>query len=329
MSTQIQITPKTGITIGTTPITNGTDTRILYQVGGKVAQNAMLTLNDTGVENSTTANFANTFKRTGNSFSIFNASTYEAITGNGAGLYLKSSYETVSTAGNNHNFLIGTGAPVSAMYINSSLNIGIGTTSPQSRLDVKSQGALSTDLPFRVRNSADTQNSFQIDGLGQGKIKSTSYIPKFSISYDWAGGERNAFVFTQSVQNFRGQAWTFDAGYNGNAEGLVISNDLTGNDQGYFSIRQNNFNFGGVFHPAEFSSERKVLRIYNGVAPSARAVSEVDFFKMFSKDIVAGNAAPHFETENGDIIKLYKQSSAGILTVPQLVTVLQNLGLLS
>jgi hypothetical protein len=54
-----------------------------------------------------------------------------------------------------------------------------------------------------------------------------------------------------------------------------------------------------------------------------------DSFQQYSADIVAGNAAPHFRTENGNIIKLYQQSSVGITTVGQLVTVLQNLGLLS
>ncbi len=63
--------------------------------------------------------------------------------------------------------------------------------------------------------------------------------------------------------------------------------------------------------------------------PSIPSLNITDSFQQYSADIVAGNAAPHFRTENGDIIKLYKQSSAGILTVPQLVTVLQNLGLLS
>lgn len=45
-------------------------------------------------------------------------------------------------------------------------NVGIGTTNPQARLDVRAQGALSTDTAFRVRNSADTANLFTIDGLG-------------------------------------------------------------------------------------------------------------------------------------------------------------------
>jgi hypothetical protein len=64
----------------------------------------------------------------------------------------------------------------------------------------------------------------------------------------------------------------------------------------------------------------------NGIVPSSNFA---DRHWYYSADIVAGNAAPHFRTENGGIIKLYQQSSAGITTVGQLVTVLQNLGLLS
>lgn len=35
-----------------------------------------------------------------------------------------------------------------------------------------------------------------------------------------------------------------------------------------------------------------------------------DGFLLYSNDIVAGNAAPHFKTENGDIVKLYKYVNA-------------------
>lgn len=45
-------------------------------------------------------------------------------------------------------------------------NVGIGTTSPQSRLDVRAQGALPTDIAFRVRNSTDTGNLLQVNGQG-------------------------------------------------------------------------------------------------------------------------------------------------------------------
>jgi hypothetical protein len=49
-------------------------------------------------------------------------------------------------------------------------NLGIGTAySATARLDVKAPGALSTDLAFRVRNSADDRNLFSI--LGNGDIE--------------------------------------------------------------------------------------------------------------------------------------------------------------
>lgn len=44
---------------------------------------------------------------------------------------------------------------------------------------------------------------------------------------------------------------------------------------------------------------------YNGGLDPTTTANQ---FKMWSKDIVAGNAAPHFITELGDIIKLYKQT---------------------
>jgi hypothetical protein len=47
-------------------------------------------------------------------------------------------------------------------------SVGIGSTPSSSiRLDVRAQGALSTDTAFRVRNSADTQNLMSITGDGR------------------------------------------------------------------------------------------------------------------------------------------------------------------
>jgi hypothetical protein len=53
-----------------------------------------------------------------------------------------------------------------AMNIDSSRNVSIGATTPQARLDVRAQGALSTDIAFRVRNSVDTANLISVDGVG-------------------------------------------------------------------------------------------------------------------------------------------------------------------
>ena len=45
-------------------------------------------------------------------------------------------------------------------------NVGVGTTSPTARLHVQAQGALSSDIAFRVRNSADTGDLLSLNGLG-------------------------------------------------------------------------------------------------------------------------------------------------------------------
>jgi len=63
----------------------------------------------------------------------------------------------------------------------------------------------------------------------------------------------------------------------------------------------------------------KGISVGNGTAPST---APADSFQMWSQDIVAGNAAPYFMTETGDIIKLYKNISTA-----DLGTVLSNCGL--
>lgn len=47
--------------------------------------------------------------------------------------------------------------------------------------------------------------------------------------------------------------------------------------------------------------------IGNGVVPTT---SPADAFQMYSADVIAGNAAPHFRTENGAVIKLHQRLKA-------------------
>ncbi len=61
--------------------------------------------------------------------------------------------------------------------------------------------------------------------------------------------------------------------------------------------------------------------------PSVPSTNVTDSFQQYSADIIAGNAAPHFRTENGSIIKLYQQ--AAVTSSQGLANVLTNLGLLT
>jgi hypothetical protein len=94
------------------------------------------------------------------------------------------------------------------------------------------------------------------------------------------------------------------------------------------------------------TSATKTLAVSTGVAPTT---SPADAFQMYSADITAGNAAAHFRTEGGAVIKLYQETTgvaAATLTggggtaltdtdtfdgytLKQIVKALRNQGLLS
>ncbi len=101
----------------------------------------------------------------------------------------------------------------------------------------------------------------------------------------------------------------------------------------------------GVVDTAYFWSKNGQYIFSPSVAPS---VGIADAFAFYSADITPGNAAPHFRTEVGNIIKLYRETTAvsagafvantsGILndtatfggyTIGQIVNALKNFGLL-
>ena len=43
---------------------------------------------------------------------------------------------------------------------------------------------------------------------------------------------------------------------------------------------------------------------------SIPSLNITDSFQLYSNDITAGNAAPHFRTENGAIVKVYQETTA-------------------
>lgn len=506
MATGIQISPPSGITIGTTAIDSGVDTRVLFQQGGVVQQDANFTFNNTQkrltlravgtastdipfvIRNS--ANTGNIFTSLGSAQIIIGTSTTTPegqilvrndfgsaqsiftlqngqygnlifqvrdertassgtigsfringiINGGESGLTkrldlgghgLGTSYgDSASNAvwlndQGNTGDLAGTSviSVASNFYLNLQTtkkikfegvtgNFGIGNVGTLgARLDVRAQGALSTDIAFRVRNSADTADVFSARGngemyitrpafqqintiylagstdsilkysdtnigsiaLGQGaSISSASYYntaigigatinvavgfgialghnPLVSASGGIAIGDRARAIGTDSIvignttgNTQYGGTNSIHIGKKGNEGNSIVPDNVFftyfGDDNPSTVSRQNG-SFGllgqqamilqngtGTFGTDTFMGNGgNTLVVRNH--PSVPSTNVADSFQQYSADIVAGNAAPHFRTEAGNIIKLYTEPA--VTTTQGIANALTNLGLLS
>lgn len=86
-----------------------------------------------------------------------------------------------------------------------------------------------------------------------------------------------------------------------------INNALIVRDDGLVGIG-GNLGIGTSVSPASMVGG---VMIKNGTAPTANAA---DQFSFYSADQVAGNAAPHFKTENGDVVKLFSDAGWTAIT---------------
>ena len=236
---------------------------------------------------------------------------------------------------------------------------GFGTSAPGARLDVRAQGALSTDIAFRVRNSVDSANIFTVAGNNTIKLLSDPASANgiaisagaFSaplMTFSDVFGEViriNAATSTVRSANFRSGSETGNGyfgivnpssqdrflkfvnlfgletlsiggnNYDGDAtftlkswSGAAATNIFTiartDNTKPFVISNQANIGIGGTTFGA---SAQFVTAQYTGTAPTT---SPVDAFQQYSADITAGNAAPHFRTENGAIVKVYQETTA-------------------
>ncbi len=91
------------------------------------------------------------------------------------------------------------GEDAALFWDNTNKRLGVGATPTSTvRLDVRAQGALSTDIGFRVRNSADTANLFDVQGDGMANVR-TRMICGFS-GMTTTGG--SLFVYAGNANDF-------------------------------------------------------------------------------------------------------------------------------
>lgn len=96
---------------------------------------------------------------------ILGANSSYILLENGGGGNQSMYFKTV-TASSTLGFQFLNSSDTQLFQITSGGNISIGATAPSARLDVRAQGALSTDIAFRVRNSANTDNLAYVAGNG-------------------------------------------------------------------------------------------------------------------------------------------------------------------
>jgi hypothetical protein len=113
------------------------------------------------------AGFTQSFIGFGKNWGTISVSAGQTIYGNQVGDTLFGNY----AANGGFKFYTNViGGAAELMRITSTGQVVIGATTAGARLDVRAQGALSTDIAFRVRNSADTANLFEVRGGGAEKV---------------------------------------------------------------------------------------------------------------------------------------------------------------
>lgn len=264
---------------------------------------------------------------------------------------------------------------LSAYFSTASGNVGIGTASPiaGSILDVAT--AATAIMRIRSTNAANGayllfQNATTGTGSSNGYLIGTdnglSYLWNYDskpISFATAGSERmritsagNVLIGSTTDPGVKlyvnGETRIFITGSAGdyslqNGNAIYTANNASGIAIATQNARFNAGEYGiGVGSGSFDTNQRNCVNVALGVAPTTTIT---DVFNMYAADITAGNAAPHFRTENGNVIKIY-QETTGVAasaftantgtavndastfdgyTLQQVVKALRNLGILA
>jgi hypothetical protein len=193
--------------------------------------------------------------------------------------------------------------------------LGVGTSTPTARLHVQAPGALSTDIGFLIQNSTGTANVIESGGNGSFFLRASTGDMHFN--FDPVNNRihlKRTGIYNITTDNAVTALQLFCNA--GNAS-------LIGGSNRFNIINGGNFHFEEVSGVLATSGAGAIV-MKNRIPPSTNVV---DRFYLYSADIVAGNAAPHFRTENGSVIKLYKQDLPTNPTNAEIATFLSNLGM--
>ena len=188
------------------------------------------------------------------------------------------------------------------IQINRSNNVGLGMT-PSYKLDVTGSARVSDAIA--IGTTPDTNNPFKIlkninatVGIKFENTNTSSLaFSAVQLGTDVSGGTK----FTNLV--YASSGVTASGVYNPDGTSLINNGNGGLNFLGN-PIRMYTGGSNGVLR-WDISNEGIIQ--YNATSPTTSAT---DAYKQYSADVTAGNAAPHFRTENGAVIKLYQETTA-------------------
>jgi hypothetical protein len=181
------------------------------------------------------------------------------------------------------------GGDAGLTWDNVNKRLGVGTTSPTARLHVQAPGALSTDIAFRVRNSADNFDIIRAQGdgsvfvgLGAGNVNTGANNSFFGIN----AGRFNT-TGTQNTANGQNALQNNTTGSFNTANGFeTLFSNTTGSNNtanGFESLKANTT---GSFNTA------------NG-RESLRGNTTGNFNTANGRDALFSNTTGSFNTANG------------------------------
>ena len=268
-----------GITVGTTIITSGTDTRVPFNDGGVYNEDASFSWNKT--DNILTVGSTRIFNKGGGA--ILNT-YYGQLSGN----------TTSTTASAN----IGIGVAALPALTTGSNNIAMGYQS----LFILQDG----DYNIGIGNGAIGSNVSGDANIGIGFGSLGTVTASNNIGIGFAAGDNissgsNNLIIGTSV----------DAQSATESNQLSVQNAIFGSANSATGTTISTGNLG-FYANTWGTSAAKVLSFGSGTAPST---SPADMFQLYSADIAAGNAAAHFRTELGQIIKLYTANAGSAYAI--------------
>jgi hypothetical protein len=366
-----------GITVGTTAVTSGTDGRVFFQAGGVIQQDAAFFWDNTNKRLGIGATPASTVRldvraqgalTTDIAFRVRNsANTKNLANITGLGDVYLGDGVTVTNQGTEPLIAIGKGTTVNGVFNSSPIAIGNTTTAIGDSIAI-GKGSLAGTTGINT-NIAIGINAVASGGSGGGS-PSMAIGTNVNSSSHASGGVvighgltttsqalANIVVgrYINSVQGFIPDAFAFGSGVSNASRALLdVGNSfsiyINQNTRALFLNQKSNLVFRNgqsLTSGTHFDSNAtNTFTLHSGTAPASNIV---DAAQQYTADVVAGNAAPHFRTENGAIVKVYQETTgvaastfamntSGILndtatfdgyTIGQVVKALRNLGILA